>query len=64
MSGDKTTIWTYDEYDEAWECQNCKIYWQLNDGTPQENGVKFCPGCGQEISEFITAEEEQEEEGS
>lgn len=41
--------WEYSEniYDEStWVCSICKKPWTLIDGTPQENGMKYCPGCG------------------
>lgn len=41
--------WEYSEniYDEStWACSICKEPWTLIDGTPQENGMKYCPNCG------------------
>ena len=41
--------WKYSEnvYDEStWICSICKEPWTLIDGTPQENGMKYCPSCG------------------
>jgi rubrerythrin len=41
--------WEYSEniYDEStWVCSICKEPWTLIDGTPQENGMKYCPNCG------------------
>lgn len=29
-----------------WECSNCGLAWVLNDGTPVENEMHFCPKCG------------------
>lgn len=41
--------WEYSEniYDDStWVCSICKEPWTLIDGTPQENGMKYCPNCG------------------
>ena len=41
------------QYDEeeanAWECSVCHNVWQLMDGSPAENGMKYCQGCGAEM---------------
>jgi hypothetical protein len=29
----------------------CGKSWMLNDGTPTENGMRYCPFCGREIAE-------------
>lgn len=29
-----------------YQCSECGCEWCLNDGTPEENGMKFCPSCG------------------
>jgi len=57
----ETTTWTYDKNDDAWACQSCDLYWQLISGTPQENGVKFCPQCGIPIGTFKYQEEDDDE---
>ena len=44
--------WEYSEniYDEStWVCSICKEPWTLIDGTPQENGMKYCPNCGKKM---------------
>lgn len=33
----------------TWECSNCREWWTLNDGTPKENRMNYCPHCGYEI---------------
>ncbi len=43
---------TYTLSDENWnvyECSYCKELWILSEGTPEENGMKYCPFCGCEI---------------
>lgn len=38
------------EFDEdSWECSNCGQLWTLNDGTPKENNMNYCPNCGAEM---------------
>ena len=39
------------ECEDGWgdchyQCSECGCEWCLNDGTPEENGMKFCPNCG------------------
>ena len=31
---------------ELYECDNCGVVWQFNDGGPEENEAYFCPKCG------------------
>ena len=32
-------------------CSNCKEVFQLMDGTPKDNGYKYCPNCGARMDE-------------
>lgn len=32
--------------DGNYECDNCGVVWQFNDGGPEENEAFFCPKCG------------------
>lgn len=32
--------------DTHYQCSACGDEWTLIDGTPQENGMKYCPHCG------------------
>lgn len=32
--------------DEHYQCSECGCEWCLNDGTPKENGMNYCPHCG------------------
>ena len=41
--------WKADE-DGGWQ-SSCGEEWTLIDGTPKENGMKFCHGCGKPIEE-------------
>jgi len=38
-----------DEDMEIWQCSECDSLWTLNDGTPKENGMEYCPKCGRKI---------------
>lgn len=31
---------------EIYECDNCGVTWQFNDGGPEENEAHYCPKCG------------------
>lgn len=31
---------------EIYECDNCGVTWQFNDGGPEENKAYYCPKCG------------------
>ena len=35
----------------VWTCSNCKDSIIMYDGTPMENGYKYCPYCGAKIAE-------------
>lgn len=41
----RTCEWTYDESEDSWN-GTCGIKWVLTEGTPEENEMHFCPGCG------------------
>ena len=39
------------ECEDGWgdchyQCSECGCEWCLNDGTPEENGMNYCPNCG------------------
>ena len=35
-----------DDESNTWECSVCHDVWQLEDGTPAENDMKYCFHCG------------------
>ena len=42
------------EQEDGWggyyyDCSICKESWTTIDGTPWDNGMKYCPNCGAEI---------------
>lgn len=43
--------WTQDE-NGAWETE-CGNMFEVTDGTPYENDMKFCPYCGKALAEFV-----------
>lgn len=43
-------LWQYDERIDAWET-GCGATWVLNDGTPADNEMLFCPACGKRVDE-------------
>ena len=45
-----------DEDANAWECSECHNVWQLMDGSPAENGMKYCQRCGAEMALDSTEE--------
>ena len=42
---------------EQYECSECGVLWEFNDGTPEDNEAYFCPNCGAKMDE---AEDETE----
>ena len=32
--------------DTHYQCSECGLEWILNDGTPEENNMNYCPHCG------------------
>lgn len=40
--------WWEDVY---YECSACGKPWTMIDGTPWDNGMKFCPNCGARMEE-------------
>jgi rubrerythrin len=31
---------------EQYECSECGVLWEFNDGTPEDNEAFYCPKCG------------------
>lgn len=56
------TIWVKDEFEDFWECMNCKLAWQFIYSGPQENELRYCPRCGYQIVEFDELAEAVREE--
>jgi hypothetical protein len=45
----ETCLWYEDGDDSQVWATECKKYFHLDEGTPEENEFKFCPFCGNEI---------------
>lgn len=43
----------------SWECSKCKCDWCMEEGTPQDNNLNYCPECGARIVNFIEYQEEE-----
>jgi len=41
---------------EQYECSECGVLWEFNDGTPEDNEAYFCPKCGKKL---ITKEKQK-----
>ena len=37
--------------EDPYQCSECGEEWWLNDGTPAENNMNFCPRCGADMRE-------------
>ena len=51
--------WTQESDGSAW-ATGCGHLFEVNDGTPKENGMGFCCFCGRTMSESPYAEEPKE----
>jgi hypothetical protein len=43
-----TCAWTQDE--EGDWMASCGLCWLFEDGGPEENGLRYCPGCGKKAT--------------
>ena len=48
----KICKWEYNEWDECWYTQ-CKNAFSLENGTPKDNNMKYCPYCGNLIQQEL-----------
>ena len=39
--------------DIHYQCSECGCEWSLDDGTPEENGMRYCPSCGAKMGDSI-----------
>ena len=54
---DEPCKWKRGEADYYW-FSDCGLEWIFPDGTPEENYVRFCPGCGKPCSAALEADNE------
>ena len=50
----KKCRWAQDD-NGTWETE-CGNMFEVTDGTPYENDMKFCPYCGENLVEFMKAD--------
>lgn len=56
-------IWTPDgDYDGPWATK-CGHYFELNDGGPKDNGMRYCCYCGRPLVEVPWEDEPADGEG-
>ena len=36
--------------EQTYKCSECGEYWIFIEGTPADNGAKYCPNCGAEMT--------------
>jgi Zn finger protein HypA/HybF involved in hydrogenase expression len=47
------SIYTLVEDDSnTWECSECREWWSLECGTPEDNRMNYCPKCGSKITDI------------
>jgi hypothetical protein len=54
--------WRIDDDESGTWSASCGLFWSFDEGTPTENGMKYCPKCGRELEAVIEPTEEVEEE--
>ena len=43
------------EYDSnVYVCSNCGLVWYLEEVTPEENDMNYCPKCGEKCDDTIS----------
>ena len=58
----KTCEWHLADDDwNIWTGQ-CGAEWHLTDGTPNENKMHFCHGCGSKLIQIDTVEDDEDDE--
>lgn len=55
---DEYCFWIEIDLDDYWEAECNKKGFSFNEGTPVENGFKFCPYCGRNLKENRPKEKE------
>lgn len=53
---------TYKQIEEdynVWSCSNCECAWRIEEGTPANNNVNYCPECGARIKGIIGLREDK-----
>lgn len=55
LPGKEVCIWHQANDDSGRWQTSCGQAWQLEDGTPEENGVRFCHHCGLPMKQVLQA---------
>lgn len=55
--GGATCEWSFDGQEHSWNGK-CGVSWQFFEDGPEENRMRFCPGCGKPVSIAEQPEEE------
>lgn len=45
--------WIRFDDSDTYSCSECGVIWELDDGTPKDNEMYFCPKCGKRMDDFI-----------
>lgn len=45
--------------ESAWRCSKCDLTWILDEGTPSQNEMRYCPKCGAYIIESECGDRER-----
>lgn len=45
----KKGYWEDFDCGNSYRCTSCGETWTLNDGTPEENNMNYCPKCGADM---------------
>lgn len=51
MAKEKSCEWIQTDFDSNTWDSDCGNSFDLNDGSPSDNGMKFCPYCGRPLTE-------------
>jgi hypothetical protein len=55
--GNMECIWTQDDEDSNTYSTDCGECFEITDGTPKDNGFKFCFYCGKQIKQELYSKE-------
>lgn len=60
----KMCTWTNDDPESNFWVTECGKSFEVNDGTPLENDMRFCCFCGGELIEEIITKDDEEEQSA
>jgi hypothetical protein len=53
---DKVCLWSEDDPDWGTWNADCGMVWMLDEGSPEDNGMVYCPKCGGKLQQALTDE--------